>query len=184
MAIGDWGCVCTKPQEEVKARTWIASKGIETYLPLVRERGTIKPLFPRYLFSRICETWRVMLSLPGVSAVLMNGEEPATLRVYDRRQQRRRKPATTRIITGDAVIERIRHMESPDGFVQLPASSRFFKEPFDRGQVLRVKDVWHVLHGRDLLFQGMRATDRVQVMLTWFGRKQVLDLQSSLVEAV
>jgi hypothetical protein len=49
---------------------------------------------------------------------------------------------------------------------------------------LRVKDLWHVLHGRDLTFQGMRGIDRVRVMLAWFGQAQFVDLDVHLVQAV
>jgi hypothetical protein len=157
-----------------KPRTWIENAGHEVYLPLCRDHRRLQPLFKRYLFVRIDQQWHDIMTLPGVSQVLMAGERPAILRLT-MRERRKRKPRPTRIITGDEVIEAIKQQAGPDGVIELnrPADARWVREPFDRGQILRVRDVWHVLHGRDLTFQGMRAQDRVRVMLTWFGQSSI-----------
>jgi Transcription termination factor nusG len=182
----DWTCVQTKPGEEVKAQRWIKDREHEVYLPLVRERrGVIRPLFPRYLFVVLTDRWPELESLPGVSHLLRDGDKPAALRVLiPGRKRRDRPPTPTRVISGDEVIARIKSMAGPDGIIVPPRESRYMREPFERGQILRVRDVWHVLHGRDLTFVGMRSSARVLVMLSWFGANQTVHIDQRLVQAV
>jgi hypothetical protein len=110
--MADWTCVQTKPAEELKAKRWIQDRRHEVYLPLVRERrGAIRPLFPRYLFVVLDERWPELESLPGVSHLLRDGDKPAALRlVLPGRKRRDRPPLPTRVISGDAVIERIKFL--------------------------------------------------------------------------
>jgi Transcription termination factor nusG len=182
----EWTCLQSKPAEETKAKRWIEDRGHEVYLPLVRERrGAIRPLFPRYLFVVLDERWPELESLPGVAHVLRDGERPARLRLVIPGRKRRNKPALpSRVINGDDVIMRIKSMAGPDGIIVPPRESRYVREPFERGQILRVRDIWHVLHGRDLTFVGMRSSARVLVMLSWFGANQTVHLEQSLIEAV
>lgn len=182
----DWTCLQTKPAEESKAKRWIEDRRHEVYLPMVREqRGAVRPLFPRYLFVVLNDRWPELESLPGVSHLLRDGEKPAMLRVVIPGRQRRGKPPTpSRVVTGAEVIERIKAMAGPDGIIVPPREARYMREPFERGTVLRVKDIWHVLHGRDLTFVGMRSSARVLVMLSWFGANQIVHIDQRLVQAV
>lgn len=182
-----WGCVQTKPGEHYKARSWIDHSGIETYLPLVRERiGTklhLRPLFGCYLFVRMGPRWRKLLSTPGVAGVLMSGDEPAKLRVTQIKPATRKRPERRRVLDGESVVNRLRKMEDEGGAVVLPATPRYMREPYERGQILRVRQLDHVLHGRDLIFAGMRDSDRVTVLLAWFGQDRLLHLDARLVVA-
>ena len=182
----EWACLQTKPAEEHKAKRWIENRDFQVYLPLVRERrGMLRPLFPRYLFVELNDRWPQLESLPGVSHLLRDGEKPALLRiVIPGRQRRNKPPLPSRVVTGNDVIERIKAMAGPDGVIVPPREARYMREPFERGQTLRVRDIWHVLHGRDLTFVGMRSSARVLVMLSWFGANQTLHIDRRLVEAV
>jgi hypothetical protein len=145
----------------------------------------VRPLFPRYLFVELTDRWPELESLPGVSHLLRDGDKPAALRVLiPGRKRRDRPPTPTRVISGDEVIARIKSMAGPDGIIVPPRESRYMREPFERGQILRVRDVWHVLHGRDLTFAGMRSSARVLVMLSWFGANQTVHIDQRLVQAV
>ncbi len=180
--MAEWACVQTKPQEEQKALNWIKATGHTAYLPMAREPwrpAVVRPLFNRYLFLQISERWWAVLSLPGVSGMLMTGQQPAVLRLTQR--TRRGKLVIT---SGEEVIAHIKSQEGPDGIITLPRKANIINgEPFERGQVLRVRDHWHVLHGQDLRFAGMRSSQRVQVMLRWFGHEQIVDLDIRLVSS-
>lgn len=83
-----WLVLIAKPGRAEQAFYRLGGRGFEAYLPFAaptrqeRMRGLErKPLFPGYLFARpgYDGQWWPMLSTPGVSRVLMNGEEPAAL---------------------------------------------------------------------------------------------------------
>jgi transcription antitermination factor NusG len=56
-------------------------RGFETYLPLISSRQAAKvratPLFPGYCFLKVTLQWTPARWAPGVTALLMNGIEPA-----------------------------------------------------------------------------------------------------------
>jgi hypothetical protein len=57
------------------------------------------------------------------------------------------------------------------------------KDWFNRGDALKVKDLWHLLAGRDLIFAGMNGRQRVRVLLNWMGRGQSVVLEKNLLVA-
>ncbi len=179
----EWACVQTKPQEESKACLWIRNDEHECYCPMARDPYRpqfVRPLFNRYIFVVIDERWRDVLLLPGVHQMLMTGEHPSVLRIVYRQGRKRR----LHVISGSEVISHIKSQEGRDGVILLPRQTPLLRgEPFERGQVLHVKDRWHALSGRDLLFAGMKGRDRVQVMLSWFGTERVIDIDLRLVSA-
>lgn len=179
--MADWACVRSKPGEHYRARSWLQYHDHEVYLPLVREHARVRPLFGPYLFVLLTEQWGGISTLPGVAGLLMDGEHPARLHMSV--VKRRRGQIAHKTLDGDQVIARLRQQEGPDGVIMPPREERYAKEPYDRGQIVRVRDPWHPLHGHDLTFVGMRSSDRVLVMLSWFGRSQPVHLDSRLVQA-
>jgi len=86
---GHWYAVRTKPHREFTVQEFLHSRGIETYLPLLREEtrrsdasGRDKPFFSCYLFAQMDLT-RVALSSvnwsPGVNRVVSFGGQPAVV---------------------------------------------------------------------------------------------------------
>jgi transcription antitermination factor NusG len=83
-----WFVVWTEARAEKQVESRIARKGIESWLPTMRERrrwsdrwkDVVLPLFPGYLFARggQHELPRV-LQTPGVMTVVKNAGRPATL---------------------------------------------------------------------------------------------------------
>jgi hypothetical protein len=57
------------------------------------------------------------------------------------------------------------------------------KDWFNRGDRLKVKDPWHLLAERELIFAGMNGKQRVRVLLNWMGREQSVVLDKNLLVA-
>src|SRR5947209_12221558 len=85
-----WYVVQTHVNGEAKAAQNLMRQGYEIYLPryLKRRRHarkldfTAKPLFPRYMFVAIdmsAQRWRSIQSTFGVSRLVSNGDDPATV---------------------------------------------------------------------------------------------------------
>jgi transcriptional antiterminator RfaH len=159
-----WYVVQTHVHSEMKAVTHLNRQGYSTYLPryLKRRRHARRvetvaaPLFPRYLFVAIdvaSQRWRSIQSTIGVTHLVCNGDEPATV--------------------PDGVIEQLRGREDERGFVTLDTRPRFA-----RGEKIRVVDgVFDACVG---LFDGMADRERVAILLDLLGRKVrvVLDGES------
>jgi transcriptional antiterminator RfaH len=92
----------------------------------------------------------------GVSHLVCNGEEPATL--------------------PESVITELREREGIDGFIQLSLGPRF--KPGDKVRV--VDGVFNTSFGS---FEGMADRDRVAILLDLLGRKVRVLLDGEFVTA-
>jgi transcriptional antiterminator RfaH len=159
-----WYVVQTHVHAETKAVMHLGRQGYSTYLPryLKRRRHARRietvaaPLFPRYLFVAIdcaAQRWRSIQSTIGVTHLVCNGDEPATV--------------------PNGVIERLQGREDERGFVRLDMRPRF--APGDRIRV--VDGIFDACIG---LFDGMVDRERVAILLDLLGRKVrvVLDGES------
>ncbi len=159
-----WYVVQTHVHAETKAVTHLDRQGYATYLPryLKRRRHARRietvaaPLFPRYLFVAIDVTsqrWRSIQSTIGVTHLVCNGDEPASV--------------------PNGVIEQLRGREDERGFITLDTRPRFAP-----GAKVRVIDgIFDACIG---LFEGMADRERVAILLDLLGRKVrvVLDGES------
>lgn len=136
-----WSVAVTAPNCEHKAVLNLERQGFTTYLPRMRERHKIAPLFPRYLFVDIIDRWHNILGTIGINGLLMNGEKPANLK--------------------NQVIDHIRAQENSDGVIDLR------REHFKKGQKLRVLKGW----ARDqiVIYAGMDAHYREVVLMHILG---------------
>jgi transcriptional antiterminator RfaH len=162
-----WYVVQTHAHAEGKAAAHLARQGFDAYLPryLKRRRHARRietvaaPLFPRYLFvtvDMVCQRWRAIHSTIGVTHLVCNGDDPV--------------PVT------DDVIETLKAREDEQGFVTLRQRPRFAL-----GEKVRVLDgVFADCLG---LFDGMKDSDRVTVLLDLLGRKVRLVLDEFSVAA-
>jgi len=82
---GDFYALCTRSRHEKVADQALKEKGIESFLPLLnirsqwkdRRKLVQKPLFPGYLFARVCrEQLCLMGTIKGVAYVVGNGRGP------------------------------------------------------------------------------------------------------------
>lgn len=159
-----WYVVQTHPHGEGKAVVHLERQGFRTYLPryLKRRRharrteNVAAPLFPRYLFLEIdmeIQRWRSIQSTIGVSHLVSNGGEPASV--------------------SDRVINELRQNEDESGLIRLNIRPRF-----TRGEKVVLLD--GAFSGCLGLFEGMTDRDRVMVLLDLLGRKVrvVLDVEA------
>jgi transcriptional antiterminator RfaH len=159
-----WACAQLVPQRERLALHTLGLAGYVTYLPRLRaccrSRGrrivTTPALFPGYCFVLIELQWHTARWSPGVARIVLDGTAPA------------RVP--------DAVIAEIRSRER-GGLVDLPRPPKF--RPGDR-----VRIVHGALQGQLGLFAGMKARQRVEVLLAILGGAQRVTLPKDAVEAV
>ena len=107
-----WWVVQCESQREHIVRVLLMRARYETYIPRIKHRSRISPLFPSYLFVRSTDRWYPVRWTDHVVRVLMSGDQPAQL--------------------PEAVITSIRKRES-GGFVKLPAPPQLRK-----GQHVRV----------------------------------------------
>jgi transcriptional antiterminator RfaH len=162
-----WYVVQTHAHSEAKALAHLARQGFTAYLPryLKRRRHARRietiaaPLFPRYLFVTVdmmCQRWRSIHSTIGVARLVCSGDNPVSL--------------------ADDVIETLRAREDGQGFVTLRQRPRFAL-----GEKVRVLDgVFSDCLG---LFDGMKDSDRVAVLLDLLGRKVRLVLDEFSIAA-
>jgi transcriptional antiterminator RfaH len=162
-----WYVVQTHTHAEAKAAAHLTRQGFTAYLPryLKRRRHARRiemvaaPLFPRYLFvavDMVCQRWRAIHSTIGVAHLVCNGDDP--------------------VAVADSVVEGLRVREDLQGFVKLGPRLRFAL-----GEKVRVLDgVFADCLG---LFDGMKDSDRVAVLLDLLGRKVRLVLDEFSVAA-
>lgn len=162
-----WYVVQTQVNGEAKAAQNLIRQGFEIYLPryLKRRRHarkidfTAKPLFPRYMFVAIdmaTQRWRSIQSTFGVSHLISNGDDPATV------------PA--------GVVRALKAREDAKGFIQMDAKPAF--APGDKVRVLA-----GAFMDSAGLFNGLADHDRVSILLDMLGRKVRVLLDADMVAA-
>jgi transcriptional antiterminator RfaH len=162
-----WYVVQTQVNGEAKAAENLRRQGYEIYLPryLKHRRHArkvdfvAKPLFPRYMFVAIdvaTQRWRSIQSTSGVSHLVTNGNEPATV--------------------PESVVRALRTREDANGFVQLDATPAFAS-----GDKVRVLGGAFIDNAG--LFNGMADHDRVAILLEMLGRQVRVVLDADLVAA-
>ena len=162
-----WYVVQTQTHAERKAAYHLERQGFTVYLPqhLKRWRHARKtemrpaPLFPRYLFVAMDiaqARWRAIQSTFGVSALVCNGDRPATV--------------------PDNVMEDIRAREDSSGLVPLAMTS-----PFKQGDAVKVLDGG--LSGASGFFECFHDQDRVVLLLEMLGRPMRVNVPVTAVAA-
>jgi len=161
--MGYWCCARTELRGEDKARHFLETQWLCSYVPLVRSQRVrhgrrsekIEPLFPSYIFISIQDgRWWSARWCVGVLAVIMSGDQP------------------TRVC--DSIVDEIRQREVR-GAVELPEAPGM--TPGDRVRVL----AWP-FQGRLGLFAGMKPHARVEVLLAWLGGERRVTLPRSSIE--
>jgi transcriptional antiterminator RfaH len=149
-----WWVVQTESQREHIVRVLLMRAKYETYIPRIKQRSRIAPLFPSYLFVRSAEQWYPVRWTDHVVRVLMSGDQPAQL--------------------PEKIMTEIRKREV-GGFVKLPTPAQLRK-----GQQVRITRGY--FEGQTALCEGMSSKDRVWVLLTLMGQKVPVELPGRDVE--
>lgn len=162
-----WYVVRTHPHAEARAAAHLGQQGFQTYLPRYlktrhharRVEFVRAAIFPRYLFVLVdmaSQRWRAISSTFGVVRLVCNGNQPAQV--------------------SETVISALRARENEDGLIRLPAKPRFVP-----GDPVRFLDgAFADCLG---LFEGMRDSERVSVLLDLLGRKVRFILNADAVTA-
>jgi transcription antitermination factor NusG len=158
-----WACARLQSQRERLALHTLTLAGYAVYFPRLRHRRrsrgrhieTRPPLFPGYAFLQINGQWSTARYAPGVADLLMDGLMPAHVL--------------------DHIIDAIKARER-NGLVELPRRSLL---PGDRVQILQGPFARQIG-----LFAGMRAHERVAVLLEILGSRQRVTLAREDVEAL
>jgi transcriptional antiterminator RfaH len=155
--------VRSEPNRETVAAHFLGLNGFATYLPRIRvarvQQGRrmeiAQPLFPNYLFFRVDGDWGKARRCFGISSIVMSGDEPGRL--------------------PDNVIDLTRE-RARDGYIELEKSPPRFR-PGDSVRVTRGP-----MEGVMGLFDGLRGSDRVAVLLTFLGGQRATVLPVADVE--
>lgn len=159
-----WACAQLAPMRERLALHTLGLAHYTVYMPRLRVLTasygrrivTTPALFPGYAFVLIELQWHTARWAPGVARLVLDGAAPAKV--------------------PDAVIAEIRSRER-GGLVDLPRPPKF--RPGDRVRVLHGPFVGHIG-----LYAGMKARQRIEVLLAILGGAQRVTLPKDAVEAV
>jgi transcription antitermination factor NusG len=149
-----WAVVQTQSQREHIVRLLLMRLGCETYMPRIKHRGRIAPLFPSYVFVRIIDRWYPVRWIPYVIRLIMAGEQPAPV------------PET--------FMNEIRKRER-NGFVQLPL-------PFKTGQKVRISK--GSFAGHIGIYAGMTGKQRETILLELLGQTVQVELRTGNLRLV
>ena len=164
MSAGFWACLHIDHHRANLVLGYLALKEFETYYPRVRIRRRIgkhfglriEPLFRAYSFIRLFEQWHDARWAPGVINVILDGERPAKV--------------------PDQVIDRLKAQEV-GGLVVLPRAPGLQRG--DRVQITHGPFNQHLA-----LYQGMRGGQRVEVLLTFLGSQQRVELPKANIRPI
>jgi transcriptional antiterminator RfaH len=151
-----WTVAQTETTRESVAVHFLGQQGFETYLPKIRSHRRIVPLFPSYVFIRIETHWYAIGKTIGVIGVLTSGDQPARLK--------------------DEIIKQIKNKER-NGVVKLPEPRRLI--PGDKIRIVKGS-----FAGQFAIYQGMSAHERTKVLLDLLGRKVVVEINQSDLQAL
>jgi transcriptional antiterminator RfaH len=157
-----WACAQVEPQQERAAQHFLRLNGFESYCPRLRvtrrSHGrqiiTKPPLFPSYVFVAVVNGWWSARWCPHVVRLILNGVTPA--------------------VVPDHVIAEIQSRER-GGLIELPRAAKFHP-----GDPVRITQ--GAFSGRLALYAGMKARQRIEVLLAILGGSQRVTLAADAVE--
>jgi transcription antitermination factor NusG len=161
-----WYVIQTKPKKEEEARSYLLTKGVEVFNPLIesfqlkngRMNRGFKPFFPGYFFGKfdLEQNYPLVRWAKGVRKVLGFGGYPTPI--------------------SDEVVEIIRERTDPHGIVRL-------KFHFQANDVVRIKtgplkDLLGVFE------RWVSDSERVRILLNLMGYQPAVEIHYSMVEKV
>ena len=165
--VRSWYLVVTKPQSEFKAQDNLNRQGYETYLPLVqttrRRNGKnvkrTEAFFPRYLFIHLdteSDNWSPIRSTIGVAGMVRFGGLPA--------------------VVPETLINKLINSEDEIG------NQSINKKELKPGEQVEIID--GPFAGYKAIYQKMKSTKRVSVLLDIVGKNTQLTLSVHELEIV
>jgi transcriptional antiterminator RfaH len=161
-----WYVIQTKPKKEGEANSYLSTKGVEIFSPLIESFTTrngrmskeLKPLFPGYIFGKfdLEQNYPLVRWGRGVKKVLGFGGYPTSI--------------------SDEVVEVIKERTDTQGIVRI-------KQKFKPNDLVRIKT------GplKDLLGifeRWVSDNERVRVLLNLIGYQPAVEIHYSMIEKV
>jgi transcriptional antiterminator RfaH len=161
-----WYVIQTKPKKEEEAKSYLSTKGVEIFNPLMetfalrngRMNKELKPLFPGYIFGKfdLEQNYPLVRWAKGVKKVLSFGGYPNPI--------------------SEEVVEIIKERTDTQGIVRI-------KHHFKPNDVVRIKT------GplKDLLGifeRWVSDSERVRILLNLIGYQPVVEIHYSMIEKV
>jgi transcription antitermination factor NusG len=163
---GFWSVVQTAPCQERRARDHLRRAGREVFLPMIEQRVRINrttrireyPLFPSYIFVRMCAAVTSILGTIGVLRILSNGCTPSCL--------------------PDEFVDKLAVTLDDEGVVRLPKRVPT-RSRFSRGQrVFARAGPFELLPG---VFDGMSGAERCRVLYDVLGNETTVVVDAGLL---
>lgn len=162
-----WFVVHTQPSKEIVAQQHLIEQGFEAYLPRFKKTRRharkvdeiLAPLFPRYLFVGIdleVDGWRSIQGTRGVSYLLVTDNRPA--------------------VVPTAIVQDLKKQENAEGLLPVESANLFAKG--DRVRVLE-----GAFEGQTATIDRLDDRERVQLLLSFFGRETSVSVPAYALEA-
>lgn len=162
----NWYVIQTKPKKEGEAKSYLSTKGVEVFNPLIETFATrngrmnkeLKPLFPGYIFGKfdLEQNYPLVRWGKGVKCILGFGGYPTSV--------------------SEEVVEIIKGRTDAQGIVTI-------------GHHYKPNDVVRIKTGpmKDLLGMFDRwvsNSERVKILLNLIGYQPIIEMHYSLIEKV
>jgi transcriptional antiterminator RfaH len=161
-----WYVIQTKPKKEEEATSYLSTKGVEIFSPLIesfitrsgRMNKELKPLFPGYIFGKfdLEQNYPLVRWGKGVKCVLGFGGYPTPI--------------------SEEVVEIIKERTDTQGVVRV-------KQSFEPNDVVRIK----AGPLKDLLGifeRWVSESERVRILLNLIGYQPAVEMHYSMIEKV
>jgi len=162
----NWYVIQTKPKKEEEATSYLSTKGVEIFSPLLESFTTrnakitegLKPLFPGYIFGKfdLEQNYPLVRWARGVKCVLGFGGYPIPIsgEVIEVIKQR---------TDGRGIVKKIRHFE-PNDVVRVTSGP--------------LKDLLGIFE------RWISDSERVRILLNLIGYQPSIELHYSMIEKV
>ena len=162
----NWYVIQTKPKKEEEATSYLSTKGVEIFSPLIetfslrngRMNKELKPLFPGYLFGKfdLDQNYPLVRWARGVKKILGFGEYPTSI--------------------SEEVVEIIKERTDVQGVVRI-------RHHFKPNDLIRIKT------GplKDLLGifeRWVSDNERARILLNLIGYQPAVEIHYSMIEKV
>ena len=161
-----WFLIYTKPNQEERAKENLENQGNEVFLPMIGfekkkqpQSFSLKPMFPRYLFSKFIvenNNWTHIKSTRGVSHIVVFGEN------------------LTKV--PNPVINYLKSKVDDNDVLKLQST----RKKFQKGEELLIKQ--GVFQGKDATFLSMNGKERVRVLLSLMNRIMIAEISEQNIE--
>jgi transcriptional antiterminator RfaH len=161
-----WYVIQTKPKKEEEAVSYLSTRGVEIFNPLMetfalrngKMNKELKPLFPGYIFGKfdLAQNYPLVRWGRGVKKVLGFGGYPTSV--------------------SEEIVEIIKGRTDTEGIVRV-------KQNFKANDVIRIK-TGPLKDFLAIFERWVSDTDRVRILLNLIGYQPAVEMHYSMIEKV